>query len=588
MTLLFLFSLAVSLILGPYNLENSVSNLITSQLINKNVLSVTTSSDNSVTTADVTASQNMVTEEQLSEVDDYAAPQPTPSIAPADAQIKYSAQVSTIDSTTSPNAAVSAKPNIVVIMLDDLPLIDGRLYGQKRMPNLYSTVVSKGITFNNFFGNSPLCCPGRANVLTGQFTHNHEVTTNDANKFHPSKTIATELQDVGYYTMLYGKYFNRYNYISTSKAVPPGWNRFYGEYEENGKFYDYRLLDQNGNLHYYGWNSTDYSTDVITNLAIRDMKNVPTNKPVFMYLAVTAAHTPNTPAPRHLSSARCNGVGRWNPPSYNESDVSDKPWYIRSLPQVTPSNGYGLVTTCRTLLSVDDMVGRVKNELQRQGRLSNTVFVFTSDNGMAWGEHRWLTKTVPYSTQLPLYIAWPSGMGTNAKANSTLLSNVDLAPTFCELAGCSMGPYWNGQQKADGISFANILKNKATTVERNAILEEMTPYDPTKTGRAAATARRPYWYAIRTAVNNPLGLWHYIEVGTGEKELYDISKGPCFRWSSSKGGDPCELKNLLGPGTDPSQNVKNIRNALAAQLATLKAQKGYVAPTPTPTPTTTP
>lgn len=581
MTLLFLFSLVVSIVVGPYSLDNPVSNLIASQLVNKNVLSVTTSTDNSITTADVTTSQNMVTQEQLAGVDDYAAPQPTPSIAPADAQTQYTAQVSSIDSVISPQAATS-KPNIVVIMLDDLPLIDGRLYGQKRMPVLYNNIISKGITFNNFFGESPLCCPGRANYLTGQHTFNHDVTTNDANKFHPSVTIATELQDVGYYTMLYGKYFNRFNYISTSKAVPTGWNKFYGEYEENGKFYDYRLLDQNGNLHYYGTSASDYSTDVITNLAIRDMKKVPAGKPIFLHLAVTAAHTPNTPAPRHLTSSRCNGVGRWNPPSYNEGDVSDKPWYIRTLPQVSPSNGYGLVTTCRTLLSVDDMVSRVKAELQKQGRLSNTVFVFTSDNGMAWGEHRWLTKTVPYSTQLPLYIAWPAGRGTNAKTDSTLLSNIDLASTFCELGGCVMGPYKDGQQKADGVSFASLLRNKPVSFTRDAILEEMPPYNATSVVPADANSRRPYWYAIRTGANNPLGLWHYIEVGTGEKELYDISKGPCFRWSASKGGDPCELKNLIGPGTNPSQQIKDIKNALSAKLAQLKQERGYVAPTPTP------
>ncbi len=221
MTLLFLFSLVVSIVVGPYSLDNPVSNLIASQLVNRNVLSVTTSTDNSITTDDVTTAQNMVTQEQLAGVDDYAVPQPTPSIAPADAQTQYTAQVSSIDSVVSPQAATS-KPNIVVIMLDDLPLIDGRLYGQKRMPALYNNIISKGITFNNFFGESPLCCPGRANYLTGQHTFNNDVTTNHASKFHPSVTIATELQDVGYYTMLYGKYFNRFNYCTSFKSVPPG------------------------------------------------------------------------------------------------------------------------------------------------------------------------------------------------------------------------------------------------------------------------------------------------------------------------------------------------------------------------------
>jgi hypothetical protein len=63
--------------------------------------------------------------------------------------------------------------------------------------------------------------------------------------------------------------------------------------------------------------------------------------------------------------------------------------------------------------------------------------------------------------------------------------------------------------------------------------------------------------------------WHYVEYDTGEKELYDISGGPCGSWHANNPGDPCELQNLAGNAA-----YKAIRNALAVRLHELENQKG--------------
>ena len=234
------------------------------------------------------------------------------------------------------------------------------------------------------------------------------------------------------------------------------------------------------------------------------------------------------------------------------------------------------------LLSVDDMVKKVRAELFRQGRLNNTLFILTADNGYGFKEHRIPAKTVPYVTHVPLYVAWSAGRGTTQKVVDTVLSNIDMAPTLCDLAGCVMGPYPNGQQSSDGISFLPLIKNQVVKLGRDAILESQ-PIVPSGT----APSTRPAWWAIRTTTENPLGLWHYIEYATGEKELYDLSKGPCYRWSASKGGDPCELKNLLSSTVIAPAGILDTKAQLDARLSQLKTEKGYTPP-PTPTPTLMP
>src|SRR4030095_15645374 len=93
----------------------------------------------------------------------------------------------------------------------------------------------------------------------------------------------------------------------------------------------------------------------------------------------------------------------WRPPSYDEADVSDKPAHIRS--QLLDAGRRDEIDTFRrrqyrSLLAVDRAVGDIVQALEESGRLANTLILFTSDNGMVWGEHRWGTKLVPYEESI--------------------------------------------------------------------------------------------------------------------------------------------------------------------------------------------
>ena len=125
-------------------------------------------------------------------------------------------------------AAHSATPNVVVVMVDDMPA-----HMLAQMPLTRSAIGSAGITFGQAFTEFSLCCPSRATFLLGKYAHNHHVESNVApsggfSKFKPleSQTIAVQLQGAGYRTALVGKYVNQYPASNDTLYVPPGWTHW--------------------------------------------------------------------------------------------------------------------------------------------------------------------------------------------------------------------------------------------------------------------------------------------------------------------------------------------------------------------------
>ena len=460
-----------------------------------------------------------------------------------------------------------------MVITDDQPALDGRLLQFE--PTVTSIFVNHGVNFTDFHSETPLCCPARAGFFTGLHTHNHHVTANKASQFVPTETIATELQNVGYHTMLIGKYLNQYASKTCTKSycapgVPPGWDKWVAFGDPN--YYNYDLYIDGNLAQHHGSLPEDYSTDVIASHAVSAIDAAPAGKPIFAWIAPYGPHAPSTPAPRD-KSAPCN-AGRWSPPSWNEADVSDKPLYVQNTALRKKPNA--LTQTCRPLLAEDDLVGDVRDALQRAGRLDNTLFVYSGDNGMNMGEHRLVNKSAPYATQIPFLASWPARLGTTPRAVTERVQNIDFAPTICELAGCALGPFPNGQATPDGISFLQILLGNETNLPRGAVLDEHPKGYQTV----------PPWHAITTTWSSPLAFqgcalaasggcrWHYIQYPTtGERELYDLSNGPCWTWTLGSLGDPCELDNRVN---DPA--YAGIVDALSTELGELKVSAGQPQP----------
>ncbi len=433
----------------------------------------------------------------------------------------------------------SPRPDIVAIVLDDIPPLDGRMW--EALPNIRRTFVRQGLEFTDAHSETPTCTPGRAGLLTGQHTHHHGAYRTDGSVFDPSATVATALQAEGYHTIEVGKYVNLFDRVWDKH--PDGWDEFHGY---GGGYYDYNLYS-NGVRHHYGHRPRDYSTDVIARLTRQALDRAPRDKPLFAWIAPYSVHKPWSVARRHQGSRRCR-MPRWVPPGYMERKVGDKPAYVGARKIKSP-RGYDLKRICRGMLSVDEMVGQVVHKLKKLGRLENTMLILTADNGMSYGSQRFLhDKKAPYGTHIPLFVHWERVLGTVPKQVGERVQNIDLAPTLCDIARCSLGRYRTGPQRPDGVPLTKLLTGQRQRLDRRVVL---TSYQDDG-------HRVPTYWSVTTTGSSPLAAkgcaragqdgcrWMYTEYATGEVELYDLSNGPCHSWKRSQKGDPCMLRNKAG------------------------------------------
>ena len=331
-------------------------------------------------------------------------------------------------------AAAEPRPNIVVIMTDDQ-----RADAIDRMPELQARLVQRGITFTNAFHVNPLCCPARASTLTGLAPQRTYVWTNGLGPFggwlafHRARTdrstVAVWLQRAGYRTGGFGKYMNRY---TEPRGKPPGWSQW--KAFQNGS-----LTNENGVRR----RRLGYKTDVLAGWATSFIRSTPRSKPFFLYVATTVPHAPAIPAARHAEALP--DLAPFSSPAFNEADVSDKPAYIQARPAEGGNAIAGFrLAQYRSLLAVDEAVGRIVATLRATRRLANTLIVFTSDNGVQYGEHRLQAaqKLVPYegSIRAPLIVRWDKKIPV-ARTEDRLVTDLDYAPTFTAAAGRLTPPH---------------------------------------------------------------------------------------------------------------------------------------------------
>ncbi|PYQ07372.1 MAG: hypothetical protein DMF83_09705 [Acidobacteria bacterium] len=450
---------------------------------------------------------------------------------------------------TAPTAPSKPRraPNIIFIVTDDL---DARSFAF--MPLVKNLIGDRGVTFASSYVSVPVCCPSRASILTGKYAHNHGVLFNGPpdggfEGFHDAgeerSTLATWLKDKGYRTAMVGKYLNGYPSGGDPNYVPPGWDEWFGIDSEltSDTYYNYGV-NLNGQRVSFGDGPDDYETDVLARRATDFLRDAVRDreKPFLLYLAPSAPHTSAIPAPRHASAYP--DVFAPRVPSFNESDVSDKPQWVREMNPLGPRDIEKLDRLYRnrlqTLLAVDEMVQHVMGTLEQAGVLDETYVFFTSDNGFQMGEHRFPHgKDSPYeeSILVPLVVRGP---GVPAgRVLSHLVSNVDFAPTFAEMAGAPIPP------DVDGRSLMPLLGSSppaADSWRKEALVEHF----------ARQRSGIPAFRELRTPT------LAYVEYDDGNGELYDMQ------------ADPYELDNAFASA--PAATVA----ALSSRLAVLKKCRG--------------
>ncbi|MEX2274652.1 MAG: sulfatase [Actinomycetota bacterium] len=401
-------------------------------------------------------------------------------------------------------------PNVVLVVMDDLR---HEALTPQTMPTVHSEIYDKGIGFSNAFVVNPLCCPSRATILTGKYSHTTGVYSNGGafggfSAFDDSSTIATWLHDAGYRTALIGKYLNQYE----GPYVPPGWDRWLAF--QRADYFNYSLVDD-GVLTAFGDAEQDYATDVLAAQAASFIRGTDAEQSLFLTFTPYAPHGPATPAPRHATAF--SDLTDWRPPSYNEDRIADKPAYIRARSRLRGATRAAMDefrrNQHRSLLAADEGVDRILTALEDTGRLSNTLVVFLSDNGILWGEHRWDRKVVPYeeSIRVPMAIRYDPITAADTVQDRFVL-NVDLAPTIAEVAGTAA-------PGVEGSSLVPLLAGTDPTWREEFLIEHAA--------FGIVNKEVPAYCAIR----DPRYLYSVYE--TGELELYDLHR------------DPSELRNVV-------------------------------------------
>ena len=433
-------------------------------------------------------------------------------VAPVAAGVPASAA----NARTSAASPSEAPPDIVLIVTDDQ-----RWDSLWAMPILSERLAGRGVTFPDAFVVNPLCCPSRASILTGNYSHTHLVYRQIPpfgrfEWFRDGSTLATWLHDAGYRTGLFGKYIDGYQHAAVTGYVPPGWDRWVAFVHSAPVDY---TLTIDGALHAFGHGPRDHATEVLADEAVAFVRD--TTGPLFLELATSAPHEPAIPSPGDEDAFADLPPAR--PPSFDEADVSDKPAWVRDLPRFTASQEAAIdafrTDQYRSLLGVDRALGRVLDALDAAGRLENTLIVFTSDNGIQHGEHRWTKKEAPYeeSIRVPLVVRWDAaGWTPGTNLPGVLALNIDLAPTIADAAGIPHPP-------TDGRSLLPVLGGDPGSWRHDFLVEHMEGTNPIPTFCAVRSER-----------------WTYVRYSTGEEELYDLAT------------DPYELDNLAGvPASQP-------------------------------------
>jgi N-acetylglucosamine-6-sulfatase len=421
---------------------------------------------------------------------------------------------------SAPAARDDGRPNVLIVLTDDQTL-DTLPTSPPAMPWFQSQLQDPSghwLWFPHAVVSTPLCCPSRATILTGQYDVRTHVRTNDDGPLlDDSNTLPVWLHDAGYHTGLVGKYLNFYPW-GREPFIPPGWDRWFAKEnaDESTAYYDYDIVDQGLSRH-YGEAPGTYATDVLGEQAVRFVHDAPAAQPWFLYFAPNAPHLPWTPAERYAGAFA--SVDPPIPPLATMNDVTGKPGYVAALPSKTEADRQAYIEDDRheraMLLSVDDWFHALYDAIDARGELENTVIVFLTDNGYTFGLHRLDGKRFPYTPSIGVPFAIRSPWAGEASM-STLASNLDIAGTVASLAGVTPG------LAQDGIDLSPAIRGDGVP-ERRAVLLDWGGDDVVPPWEGIATNTYTY---VRNA-----GGFEELYSADDRFQLHNLAVGPPLRRS---------------------------------------------------------
>jgi arylsulfatase A-like enzyme len=438
-------------------------------------------------------------------------------------------------------------PNVLLIYTDDQTWRTLGCYGDERAwpwvrtPNI-DRLAAEGVRFTTAYG-AAWCTPSRASLLTGLLPHaiqGLEIPkvvgggSYDPNvcRFWPS-----ELRKAGYHTAMVGKW-----HIGPDHGHGREWDHsvVWNQADIQGDWYNNQPMSIDGAPKQ---KVPGYSTDNYTQYAVDYVKR-DKGKPWLLWLCFNAPHLPNTFHPRHKEEYEGAEVAipsdvfgpREGKPAYLKNYTVWKPgpppdeavphysdWSVKKLVPLPK-----LVRDYNKLVcALDEGIGRIRKALEETGQLENTIVIFTSDQGFAWGDKGFAWKVGPYEScmRMPMLVRWPGV----AKAGGTCREPVavyDLAPTIFAAAGAKLP--W----EMHGRDLRPLLEKPESRWDRPLLLEHFTKSFGPQTDKGVtgkdAFAGIPWWIFLRQ------GKYKYVRTLVEDEieELYDLE------------ADPGEYKNL--------------------------------------------
>jgi arylsulfatase A-like enzyme len=469
------------------------------------------------------------------------------------------------------------RPNILFIFTDDHCEQALSAYDPSRMttPQM-DRIANEGVRFDRCYVTNAICGPSRAVIQTGKYSHLNGFLDNGSTFDGSQQTFPKLLQKAGYQTAILGKWH--------LKSTPQGFDHF-EVLPGQGAYYNPAMKRMGEDGEPVPVKHTGYTSDIITDLTLKWLKEQRNSEKPFMVMCQhKAPHRNWKPGPKYLTWLDDKTIPEpatlWDDYKGRASAASEQSMEIKrhlsandlklnKVRGLTPEQkkqwdaAYGPKNAAfekakagmtekeiiqwkyqryvkdylRCVKSVDDGIGRILDYLDESGLAKNTIVIYSSDQGWYLGEHGWFDKRWMYEESLktPLLVRWP-GMVKPKTTNNAIVSNLDFAETFLDVAGVPV------PKDMQGRSLVPVLKGKTPADWRKSFYYQYYEFPG-----AHSVARH---YGV---TNGRHKLIHYYQ--KGEWELFDLEK------------DPEEMKSVHG---DPE--YATVRREMETELERLRAE----------------
>lgn len=412
-----------------------------------------------------------------------------------------------------PASAEAVKPNVVLIMVDDLAYADLSCYGSKlqRTPVL-DRLAAEGVRLTSFYSGATVCTPSRMALLTGAYAKRLGwqggvvgFGVKPHNGLAPEAlTIAEAFKSAGYRTGMCGKW-----HLGDTPELSPNSQGFDTAYYIKKSNNQCRKIWQDGELVTERFDNRRL-TENFTREAIKFIK-ANREKPFFLYLPFTAPHFPAQAHPD------------WKGKSANDEfgDVVEE---------------------------LDNRLGDIFEALSSAGLDEKTLVVFLSDNGTDPCQKKWSRRdpfrgmkwsSLEGGTRVPCIVRWP-GVVPAGRTCDALTSAIDLTPTLTHACGIDLSKLPNGIPKLDGVNVWDTLLGKDGEHPRKHLL---------------------YWTGWAKPEAIRVGEWKLFF--TEVKDIEDSDKGPVLIHLNEQ---PGELGNLCEKHPEKVQEMKTLADQLLADI----------------------